>query len=226
MTGYSFEFLGVSFQARPSAALWWPEAGWLVVADLHLGKSGRMARRGGALLPPYETRETLDRLRQEIDGLAPRRVISLGDGFDDVTAAAEIDPEMRALIHAMAAGREWLWVTGNHDPLSGTAALPGDLVPMIDAGPIRFRHEARDDRQADISGHYHPVLRLGGVRRRAFLIGQNHLILPAFGVYTGGLAADEEPLSTLVPGGIAAACCGAQVLPVPLGAHRATKKGR
>ena len=63
MTFHPFDFDGQALQARATGALFWPERRWLIVADLHLGKSERMARRGGALLPPYETLETLHRLQ-------------------------------------------------------------------------------------------------------------------------------------------------------------------
>ncbi|MGR3401871.1 MAG: ligase-associated DNA damage response endonuclease PdeM, partial [Paracoccus sp. (in: a-proteobacteria)] len=66
MTGYGFDFDGQRLEARPSGALFWPARRWLIVADLHLGKSERMARRGGALLPPYEVQATLDRLTAEV----------------------------------------------------------------------------------------------------------------------------------------------------------------
>ena len=66
MTGVLFDWHGLRLEARCSGALWWPEGRWLIVADLHLGKSERMARRGGALLPPYEGRETLRRLAEEV----------------------------------------------------------------------------------------------------------------------------------------------------------------
>ena len=58
MKGYEFIFTGVKLTLLPSGALWWPDEGLLCVSDLHLGKSERMARKGGAILPPYETRDT------------------------------------------------------------------------------------------------------------------------------------------------------------------------
>ena len=42
-------------------ALLWPARKLLVVADLHLEKGSSFAARG-QLLPPYDTRATLDRL--------------------------------------------------------------------------------------------------------------------------------------------------------------------
>ena len=62
---------GTPLAALPSGALWWAAERLLCVADLHLGRSERLARRGGGLLPPYETAETLDRLADEIARLAP-----------------------------------------------------------------------------------------------------------------------------------------------------------
>ncbi len=52
----------------PSGALWWPAEGLLCVSDLHLGKSERIARRGGHVLPPYETADTLARLERDMAG--------------------------------------------------------------------------------------------------------------------------------------------------------------
>ena len=92
MTGYVFDFHGLRLEARGSGALWWPLGRWLIVADLHLGKSERLARRGGPLLPPYEGLATLERLAAEIALLDPDCVVSLGDGFDDLAAASALRP--------------------------------------------------------------------------------------------------------------------------------------
>ena len=212
MTTHDFIFDGQRLQARPSGALFWPERRWLVVADLHLGKSERMARRGGALLPPYETQATLDRLGAEIEATDPRRVISLGDGFDDDAAGMALpDPVCHAL-QAMAQGRDWTWISGNHDPGALNPRLPGQVHAQMDDGLI-FRHEAGQG--PDVSGHFHPCLRLAGQRMRCFLAGTDHLILPAFGAYTGGLAIDDPVLRVLVPAGMAIACAH-RAIPVPV----------
>lgn len=212
MTGYAFTFDGQRLMARPSGALFWPARRWLIVADLHLGKSERLARRGGALLPPYESQETLDRLQTEIAATDPACVVSLGDGFDDDAARQALHDEICARLHRMASGRDWIWIRGNHDPGAVCARLPGrDLAEWRDG--LTLRHEAGIG--PDVSGHFHPCIRLAGQRRRCFLIGADHVILPAFGAYTGGLAADHPALLSLVPQGLAVAC-GSKALPVPL----------
>lgn len=70
-TGFRFDWHGLTFEARCSGALWWPAGRTLIAADLHLGKSERMARRGGALLPPYDGVETLRRLARRSAPLPP-----------------------------------------------------------------------------------------------------------------------------------------------------------
>ena len=136
---------GARLAARASGALWWPDERLLCVADLHLGKSERLARRGGALLPPYETAETLDRLAAEIAALAPARVVCLGDSFDDSAAGAALAPDQAARLYALAAGREWIWIAGNHDPAPGshvsTSSAP-DRSPSA-TSPVRTLPPAR-----------------------------------------------------------------------------------
>lgn len=213
MSGYEFDFDGQRLQARASGALYWPARRWLVVADLHLGKSERMARRGGPLLPPYEVQATLDRLQSEIAATDPACVISLGDGFDDDLALTALPDALCAQLHDMARGRDWHWITGNHDPVPlRVGRLPGSGLAELRDG-LLFRHEAGQG--PDVSGHYHPCIRLAGQRRRAFLIGRDHLILPAFGAYTGGLIADDPALTRLIPTGLAVAC-GDRAIPLPL----------
>lgn len=220
MTSYDFDFDGQHLQARPSGALFWPERRWLIVADLHLGKSERMARRGGALLPPYETLATVDRLGAEVEATDPDAVVSLGDGFDDDAAGHELPDDVCHALQAMAQGRRWIWISGNHDPGHISARLPGRALPDLDEN-LLLRHQAGEGR--DISGHYHPCIRLGGQRLRCFLLGTNHLILPAFGAYTGGLSVDDPALRALVPTGIAIAC-GHRAMPVPVKARPARRR--
>ncbi len=210
--GFAFTWHGLRLEARPSGALHWPEGGWLIAGDLHLGKSECMARRGGALLPPYEGLATLDRLARDIHACDPGVVVSLGDGFDDDAVPAALAPPVRERLGALAAGRDWIWIAGNHDP-APAARLPGRLAAEARIGAVALRHQAGAG--PDISAHFHPVLRLAGMRRRAFLVGPEHLILPAYGAYTGGLDAADRALQHLAAGGIAVACLE-RAVPLPL----------
>lgn len=190
---------------RPSGALWAPEARLLVVADLHLGRSERVARRGGPLLPPYETVDALDRLEMEIAALDPARVLSLGDGFDDLAAASGLDPAIKARLRALAQGREWIWVAGNHDPEPPDA--PGVFVPEATVAGVAFRHIAAEapGAEGEASGHFHPkatiVARGRRIARRCFLASPRRLVLPAFCAFAGGLDMDHPAFDPLFPEG-------------------------
>jgi DNA ligase-associated metallophosphoesterase len=130
--------LGVVVEACPAGALWWADERLLVVADLHFEKGSSFARRG-RMLPPYDTAETLARLSALVDRLRPRAVVALGDSFHDGEAAARLSPDHRAAIARLMAGREWVWIAGNHDP-DRPAGLGGMVADTLAVGPLTFRH--------------------------------------------------------------------------------------
>lgn len=200
MSGIDFTLSKTRLTARPSGALWWAEARLLCVSDLHLGKAERMARRGGALLPPYETQETLQRLQDEVTELTPDTVVCLGDSFDDDICAGNLTPEARRQITTLMAGRRWFWVEGNHD--QANPGLGGSALPELGRGPLVFRHIALPSGvSGEVSGHYHPKMqvstRAGVITRRCFLYDESRVILPAFGAYTGGLSTSQSALRGL-----------------------------
>jgi hypothetical protein len=107
---------GVTLVADCAGALFWPDEGLLVVADLHFEKGSAFARRG-VLLPPYDTPATINRLAVLIERYAPRLVIALGDSFHDGGGPDRMaDLISRASLKALQRGRDWIWITGNHDP--------------------------------------------------------------------------------------------------------------
>jgi uncharacterized protein len=220
MTGHAFTFCGEGLVALPSGALHWPSAGVLVVGDLHLGKSGRMARRGGPLLPPYETEATLARLDDVIEAVAPALVICLGDSFDDAVAGEDLAEPHRLWLTRLMAGRDWVWIAGNHDP--APLALGGRHLAQWRQGEIVFRHIAEAGEVGEVSAHYHPKARVGGRSRACFLVDADRVILPAFGTYTGGLPCDHPDLQALMGPGAIAVLTGAPAVAVPV-AHQAQR---
>lgn len=224
MNEFSFSFHGAALRARASGALWWPEADLLVVSDLHLGKSERIARRGGGMLPPYEGHDTLTRLQEELDQTGARRVICLGDSFDDLSAASGLEERLALWLARLTAGRDWVWIKGNHDP--GPLDLPGTHRAEVTEGALVFRHIATPA-AGEVSGHYHPKARLGlrggSVTRPCFLVDRTRIILPAFGTYTGGLKTTAPELETLMGPEALAILTGktAHAIPMP---RRATNR--
>lgn len=150
MNALPFPFRGETLHALPSGALHWPARRLLCISDLHFGKSARMARRDGALLPPYETLETLTRLADDIAATDPVEVICLGDSFDDLAAAREIDGTARTHLISLMAGRRWIWIEGNHDP--GPLDFGGTHLASYRTGPLIFRHIAQEETNANGPG--------------------------------------------------------------------------
>jgi ATP-dependent Lhr-like helicase len=68
--GLRIALANVEVMLRWSGALWLERESTLVVADLHFEKGSSYAARFGQMLPPYDTRETLDRLDREIAPVA------------------------------------------------------------------------------------------------------------------------------------------------------------
>ena len=79
---------------RCSGALWVLNHRTLIAADLHLEKGSAFAARG-QMLPPYDSRATLDRLEAEIDALKPAAVVLLGQNAVGVGGEAAIGEEHR-----------------------------------------------------------------------------------------------------------------------------------
>jgi len=213
MTAHAFTLCNTPLRALPSGALHIPGEAALCVSDLHLGKSDRIARRGGALLPPYEARETLARLEADILATEARHVICLGDSFDDLAAQDSLGEAERLWLARLQAGRRWVWIEGNHDP--GPVELGGTHLAEAALGGLIFRHIAVDGATGEVSGHYHPKHRVGGTARAAFLYDKSRLILPAYGTYTGGLSSADPVLSVLFKKPTIAVLTGAKAIPVP-----------
>lgn len=213
MTAHNFTFATVPLRALASGALHWPAYNLLVVSDLHMGKSERLARRGGSLLPPYDTRATLDRLLADLTTTAATQVICLGDSFDDLTAAQALEPQDRLVLQRMMQGRTWTWIIGNHD--AGPHDLGGSHLAEVTLGPLTFRHIASQD-WPEISGHYHPKAQLAGRSRPCFLIDANRVILPAYGTYTGGLPCTDPILCDLMGPDARAVLTGNLALAIPM----------
>ncbi|MDO8410094.1 MAG: ligase-associated DNA damage response endonuclease PdeM [Phenylobacterium sp.] len=175
---------------RASGAMWLPDHAALIVADLHFEKGSAYGMRG-QFLPPYDTRDTLDRLEAEVAALEPRVVIFLGDSFHDGRAEDRLSPDDAARLVALAQGRTLIWLVGNHDA-DGPRRLPGQVIDTMALGGLVLRHEPEPGEQpGELSGHLHPCARVssgrGTVRRRCFATDGARMILPAFGAYAGGL---------------------------------------
>lgn len=199
-------FAGEELLLTRGRALFWPREGALLVADLHLEKASFFARTG-QFLPPYDSRETLERVADAIRETGARRVITLGDNFHDADGASRLEPHACGMLEALTRAVDWVWIAGNHD--RGTdgrvaeARCGGTLVDELELGGVILRHIARPgESRPEMSGHFHPRVQVTLNRRRinrpcAVLAkngGADRLILPSFGALTGGMPANDPAI--------------------------------
>ncbi|MXO74694.1 ligase-associated DNA damage response endonuclease PdeM [Altererythrobacter aerius] len=208
-----FEFCGEEFAIAQGRALYWPREGALLVADLHLEKASFFAGHG-QMLPPYDSRETLERVALAIRETGARRVYTLGDNFHDSRGLNRLEPHAAGMLAALTRATDWVWITGNHDIGKDGHAMEtgagGTIVDELVLAGLVLRHRAkRGEARPELSGHYHPRLHLTvrerRIRRPCAVVSANgagcgRMILPAFGTLTGGMdAADPEILGALQP---------------------------
>jgi DNA ligase-associated metallophosphoesterase len=193
-----FDFAGERFHMLADRALFWPAQSALIVADLHFEKASWYAAHGQPL-PPYDSQDTLDRLALLATATGAREIWCLGDSFHDRDAATRIAPAIAARLAGQAAATRIVWIAGNHDGLTA-GAWGGDVVDEMLAGGIVFRHQSlTHETRPEISGHFHPKLRLNvrgrHVSRPCFASDGQRLILPAFGSFTGGLDVEDAAIA-------------------------------
>ena len=209
---FAFEFCGQEFRLAGPRALFWPRENALLVADLHLEKASSYAR-GGQFLPPYDSRETLERLAAALKQTGARRVYTLGDNFHDGEGSARLEDHAAGMLHALTSALDWVWVTGNHDEgqdAHGRTQCGGTFVEELCVGGAILRHQAlKGEKRPELSGHFHPRLQVKmhdkHIRRPCTVVsednaGSGRMILPAFGALTGGMnAADPVILDAMLP---------------------------
>lgn len=197
-----FHFRGERLLLDPLGGLHWPARGALVVSDLHLEK-GTAAALAGQLVPPFDTRLTLDRLHRLMRRYRPRVVVALGDSFHDPGGRGRMAAGDAARLEDMARSAGFVWVLGNHDPVA--PGLPGEAAVEWSLGPLTFRHEARAGSVGEVCGHHHPKAsvdtRAGTVTRPCFVVDRARVMLPAMGAYTGGLDVRHPAIVRLFPRG-------------------------
>lgn len=198
-----FSFGGQTLYALGAGALFWPARRALLVADLHLEKASWYAR-AGQMLPPYDSLATLADLEALVAATGAQEIWCLGDSFHDADGCHRLPARARETLTGLTSRTRWTWITGNHDPLIADRC-GGEVVDEAVVDGLVLRHEADPgDPRPELSGHFHPKLRLTvrgrSVSRRCFVATATKLVLPAFGALTGGLDAGHPAIVRAVGG--------------------------
>ena len=218
----SLSFAGETFNPSADGGLHWPAQQALLVADLHLEKASWYAS-GGQSLPPYDSHATLTALAAEVARTGAKRLYCLGDSFHDRFGCERLPEQSRNLLLQLTSQLDWTWIVGNHDP--GFADhCGGSIVEEVEIAGIILRHEANSgESRPEISGHFHPKVRVNvkgrSVARRCFVRSEHKLILPAFGALTGGLDARHPEIAKAIgPEALALVPVANRLLRFPLAA--------
>lgn len=194
----------------PQRAAWLPEAGLLLVADVHFGKAASF-RRLGVPVPRGTTEANLTRLDSLLSGLpGVRRIVFLGDFLHAASGRAPATLQALQGWRECHAGLALTLVRGNHDSHAGDppGALGIDVVaePWLHAGLVLCHDPAtpRPEGLVAVAGHLHPVTRLGrgfeALRLPCFHArADGVLVLPAFGEFTGGAMVQAAAGEALYP---------------------------
>ena len=195
-------FAGEEFALTSGNALYWPRERALLVADLHLEKASFYARHG-QMLPPYDSRETLERVALAIRETDARRVYTLGDNFHDSHGSTRLEDHAAGMLAALTRATDWVWITGNHDPAM-EARSGGTIADELEIAGLVLRHRATaGETRPELSGHYHPRLQITvrerHIRRPCAVVAEGagtggRMILPAFGALTGGMNAADPAI--------------------------------
>ena len=203
------------FVLSPERVMFWEDQRTLILADLHIGKTGHF-RKSGIPVPQHVFKEDLQRLFTQIFYFKAERLIIAGD-LSHSRSNKEMDlfKKWRNDLEAL----EIILVNGNHDIMEEEwyRELMIKRTETLDIDGFSFCHDPADARAKiehkkhyTFCGHLHPGVSVRGRGRQSlqfpcFYFGNYVGILPAFSRFTGlaSVAAQKgENVFAIVENGI------------------------
>ena len=193
------DFYGNKLSLDVSGVLFWPLKKIAIVSDLHLEKSSYLAKRGN-FLPPYESFETLKKLRNVLKKKNIKQLILLGDVFHDNYGYERLENSARDLFNKIIIQYNARFILGNHDKNINIPNLK--TLKKLKINNINLTHQLTQNLSIEITGHYHPkvVLLIQGnkISKSCFIVSGKKIILPAFGKFTGGLSVESNTFDKIL----------------------------
>lgn len=182
------------FWLSPERSLFWEQEKIVIIADIHLGKSGHF-RKEGIGIPQAVFKEDLQRLFAQIQFFKPKELLIVGDFFHShINNEARLFEKWRNDIAHLPIRL----ITGNHDILPQSWYKQNNIHVHADTHTINqicFVHEFEKEKHKDetlyyFSGHIHPGVYIDGLARQSlrfpcFYFTEQYAVLPAFGKFTG-----------------------------------------
>ena len=189
-----------------SGSIYITELSILLMSDLHIGKSYSCAKNGN-FLPPFEIDETIEKIKSIVDYYNPKKIISLGDSFHEVSTLEIIDKIYIKNLNKIFKKREVIFIDGNHDAeLKSKEKIDATFKDSLKLDNFNFTHIKNSkiiNNLFEFSGHFHPKVSIISNRVtysfKCFVLGKNFCILPSFGTYTGGLNINSNTLKKIIP---------------------------
>ena len=179
-----------------TGAIIWPEKSTAIVSDLHLEKSSFFAKEG-IFIPPYDSFETLKKLKKMIMKNKVKKIIFLGDVFHDSNAYERLEKSSKDIFESIITSCNVIFVYGNHDRFIKIPKIK--FCNSFCDKNIFFSHEPQTNYKSQICGHLHPkiILKINGKRisKKCFVYSKNIIFLPAYGKFTGGLDVRNKEFS-------------------------------
>ena len=191
---------GESFLLHPHRVMFWPAQAVLFVADVHVGKE-HVFGRSGIAIPGGISERTLKQLFMLARSSGAKRLIVLGDFMHNVPLRSETWLTYLSQLLDEHQDLRVDIVAGNHDRVAGRHLIDSRICwhsESLVLGELVLRHEPKDDTHGYVlSGHIHPAWRVGSVRRGAirapiFWFREGHMVMPAFGEFTGGMLIEPD----------------------------------
>ena len=204
---------GHTFWVSPERCLFWEEENTLIVADLHLGKTGHF-RKSGIAVPQTIYKADLQRLMAMLYLYKAERLVIVGD-FSHSTMNKELDLFIKWRKDFSMLQIDL--VKGNHDILEDAWYREANIIFHewdMQINNFLFRHEDKRIKGREhpaatytFTGHVHPGISIKGQGRQSlhfpcFYFGKEHCILPAFSRFTGTYkvkAAKGETVYAITP---------------------------
>ena len=201
----SIEWQGEALNLLPDRAVYWSKEKTLYIADTHFGKAASF-RKVGIPVSEHTTTEDCLRLSKLVEDSGAEKLIILGDFLHAHSGRAQ--PVHNQLINWRNQHKNLsiFLIRGNHDKQSGDPWPDLNIQCLPDPTEAKnwdLRHLPIEyPTRPYLAGHLHPGYRLSGtgrdtLRNPCFVVGEERLILPAFGGFTGLKNVTLEPYEKL-----------------------------
>ena len=175
----------------PRKALVWPSEESIFISDTHFGKSS-IFRKSGLQIPEGSDEEMLLSISKLINDYQIKRLFILGDFMHGALPKGDVFFELFNTWRKIHSQISIILIRGNHDVDLKNPCL--NKLEVYDRYIVQSAELVHDPKSATknsyVSGHIHPYLKFRSqqesVRMPIFWCSNQTLILPAFGLFTGG----------------------------------------